>query len=211
MIRPIQSALVIALAPAALTHADSLLGQRLIDLTVNDNQGPPYSAFFQISVGEGGLSLFTIELDETTSPGTIYNFASAADAVNYPFIVNALTDGITESQFANFQLLESGGASFPVDINDTEQGFFGLTDPDFAGETISKIEFEVFDYETDLIAAPAIGSNGSPVYEINFSGAIRVFGPGDDNGTPTVVPTPTAAALGLIGLVAVVRRRRSVG
>ncbi|MEM6333272.1 MAG: hypothetical protein AAF823_08045 [Planctomycetota bacterium] len=192
---------------SATAHADSLLSQRIIDVSVNDNQGPTYSAFYRLFVGDGSLSLFNIELDETTSPGTIYTFASPADAPNYDFFTDLLTDDIT--QFANFQILESGGASFPVNIIESESEFFDLPNTDFAGETISKIEFEVFDYSVDLIAAPAAGTNGSPIYEVDFNGAIRVFGPNGDPGV--IVPTPTGAALGLAGIVGLCSTRRRRG
>ncbi|MEO0965358.1 MAG: MYXO-CTERM sorting domain-containing protein [Planctomycetota bacterium] len=198
------AAALLATLPTTAALADTLLAERVIDETGFSIAGPPYSAFFRVLVGEGSISLFTIPLDET-SPGKTYAFESDADAVNFPFVVSALTDGI--AQFANFRVFQSDGASTPIAIIGSEQDFFGLAETDLAGETISKIEFEVFDFLVEDIGQQTRNANiDGANFQVDFSGAIRVFGPGEDDGT--VVPTPTAAALGLLGLVAVNARRR---
>ncbi len=163
-----------------------------------------------------GLSLTTSNLRRALDGITIENFFTSA--VNYPASSNSSGDlidtlGIVNqggfSGFGTFEYSNNDGAFGSAnDLSVFRNGGDGTPDQIFTTGTRAFTGSETFDFSSTASAIPASGTTGDVITGYFNSGT-------PDHGEVigqwvVVIPEPSSALLGALGLLLVAKRRRSV-
>jgi len=188
------------------------------DATINHTSGTLSGAFNWANAGstynlQGGTIRSTTNFNANS--GSIFNLSSGTLSVNGDLIVNSTTGGINVSGTATI----STDGQFDLRLNQTGASF--SIDPNWTGSFIGPNEANLAAWSFELVNSAA-GDNGSTansgtrfidvggtqITAANFGDFFQTTALVDGGTSLSLIPEPSIALLGGLGLLGLLRRRR---